>query len=407
VNNFIHDVNPAAHGVGIQASGQDNAGNVLRGNTLYRAQGVGVIIAGRNWLVEGNDISHGLDVNTITGEYDGSDTDAVRFFGSGHLIRNNHMHDYLDEEQLGDPHIDCFQTFSVYPESQFAHDVLVEGNTCDNFGQMFMVEDQSEESGTGNAVHHITFRNNVLRGARAVAINGSVDHFTFVNNVVAESHYGAIGLGNSPYLTLVNNIFFYNGSGSQIIDEDSKVGTVWDYNIHYPDFTWPPKQPEHDPHSMFDVDPRFLDPAAGDFRLRVDSPAVDAGMARPELNYDMNAIGRPQGWAWDIGAHEAVPEVELSGTPADQAIHLSWTVNITPPVTSTWQIGYASETGTVLVPPISLTGAARSHTITGLTNYVWYTVTLNAVVDATPILTDTVRVMPTDKSMYLPLTLKQ
>jgi hypothetical protein len=407
VSNLIHDVNPAAYGVGIQASGQDNVGNVIRGNTLYHVQGVGISIVGRNWLVEENEISHGLDVNTITGEYDGSDTDALRFFGSGHLIRHNHMHDYLLEEQLGEPHIDCFQTFSVYPESQFAHHILVEGNTCDNFGQMFMVEDQSEESGTGNVVHHITFRNNVLRGARAVAINGSVDHFTFVNNVVAESHYGAIGLGNSPYLTLANNIFYNNGSGSQIIDEDSKVGTVWDYNIHYPDFDRPPKQPEYDQHSLFGIDPRFVDPAAGDFRLRVDSPAIDVGMALPELNYDMNAVGRPQGWAWDIGAHEAVPAVGLSGTPADRAIHLSWTVNITPPLSSTWQIGYASETGTVLVPPISLTSTARNHTITGLTNYVWYTVTLNAVVSATPILTDTVRVMPTDRFLYLPLVLKE
>jgi hypothetical protein len=406
VNNFIHDVNPAAHGTGIAGSGQDNVGNVIRGNTLYRVQGVGVSIVGRDWLVERNDISHGLDVNTFTGEYDGSDTDALRFFGSGHLIRHNHMYDYLDEEQLGDPHIDCFQTFSVYPESQFAHDILVEGNTCDNFGQMFMVEDQSEAGGTGNAVHHITFRNNVLRGARAVAINGSVDDFTFVNNVVAGSHYGAIGLVRSPYLTLVNNIFYNNGSGSQIIDEDSKVGTVWDYNIHYPDFTWPPKQPEYDPYGLFGIDPRFVDPAADDFRLQVYSPAIDAGMARPELNYDINTVGRPQGWAWDIGAHEAVPEVELSGAPADQAIHLSWTVNITPPMSSTWQIGYASETGTVLVPPISLTGTARSHVITSLTNHVWYTVTLDAMLDATSIMSDTVAVMPTNVFVYLPLVLR-
>ena len=197
VGNFIHDVNPAAHGVGIQGSSQDNVGDVIRGNTLYRVQGVGISIVGQNWLVEDNDISHGLDVNTYTGEYDGSDTDALRFFGSGHVIRNNRMSDYLEEEQLGDPHIDCFQTFAVYPESQFAHDILVEGNTCDNFGQMFMVEDNA----SGNYVHHITFRNNVLRGTRAVAINGSCDHFTFANNVVAEGHYGAIGLVHSPYLT--------------------------------------------------------------------------------------------------------------------------------------------------------------------------------------------------------------
>jgi hypothetical protein len=163
----------------------------------------------------------------------------------------------------------------------------------------------------------------------------------------------------------------------------------------------------HDQHSMFGVDPRFVDPMAGDFRLRVDSPAIDAGVARPELNYDMNAVGRPQGWAWDIGAHEALPEVTLSGTPDDRAIHLSWTVNITPPLTSTWQIGYASETGSVLVPPISLTSTARSHTLTGLTNYVWYTITLNAMVDATAVMSDTVTVMPVNIFVYLPLVLKK
>ncbi|MCP4538693.1 MAG: hypothetical protein GY832_16285 [Chloroflexi bacterium] len=409
VRNFVHELNPdpSSYGyVGVRASSHDNANTVIKGNTLYRVQGTGISIVGRNWVVEGNELSHGLDVNTDTGAEVGGDSDAMRFFGSGHVIRNNYMHDYLDEEQYGDPHIDCFQTFSVWPDSQFAHHILVEGNICDNFGQMFMVEDQSESSGTGNAVHHITFRNNILRGARAIAFNGSVDHFTFVNNVVAESHYGAIGLGRSPYLTVLNNIFYNNGGGSQIGDQDTKVGTVWDYNIHYPDFDWPPKQPEYDQHSTFGVDPRFVGPAAGDFYLRVNSPAIDAGITLHEFSYDMNVVSRPQGWAWDIGAHEAVPEVDLLGIPDDQAIHLNWTVNITPPLTSTWQIDYASETGTVLVPPISLTGTAHSHTITGLTNFVWYTVTLNAMLDSTPLMTNTVTVMPTNIFVCLPLVLR-
>ena len=402
VGNFIHDVNPEAHGVGIQGSGQDNVGNVIRGNTLYRVQGVGISIVGRGWLVEGNDISHGLDVNTYTGEYDGSDTDAVRFFGSGHVIRNNTMYDYLEEEQLGDPHIDCFQTFAVYPESQFAHDILVEGNTCDNFGQMLMIE----ENASGNYVHHITFRNNTLRGARAVAINGTCDYFTFVNNVVAESHYGAIGLGHSPYLTLVNNIFYNNGGGSQIIDEDSKVGTVWDYNIHYPDFEWPHKQPEFDQHSMFGVDPRFIDPAAGDYRLRFDSPAVDAGLMLYAFNYDIDTVGRPQGAGWDIGAREFTPSLELYGAAGDGFIYLHWTANVSMPVTSTWQISYYTTTAAspVMVTD-SLTHTACAHTLSGLENGQWYTVTLTTV-GVTPPLSDTVTVQIMENFLYLPLVLR-
>jgi hypothetical protein len=402
VRNFIHDVNPAAHGVGIQASGQANVGNVIRGNTLYRVQGVGISVVGQNWLVEENQISHGLDVNTVTGEYDGSDTDALRFFGSGHVIRNNTMRDYLDEEQLGDPHIDCFQTFAVYPESQFAHDILVEGNTCEDFGQMLMIEDNA----SGNYVHHITFRNNVLRGARAVAINGSCDYFTFVNNVVAESHYSAIGIGNSPYLTVMNNILYNNGGGSQIIDEYTKVGAIWDYNIHYPDFSWPHKQPEYDQHSMFGLDPRFVNPAAGDFHLRVDSPAVDVGMTLAEFNYDKDFTTRPQITAWDIGAYEAWPELVLYGAPGDETIYLNWMVNITPPITATWRITYYSETVPSPVIHTGIVSPTRAYTLIGLTNYQWYTVTLNAMLDQTAWLSDTVRVMPTDKFLYLPVVLR-
>jgi hypothetical protein len=114
-----------------------------------------------------------------------------------------------------------------------------------------------------------------------------------------------------------------------------------------------------------------------------------------------------EGSAPDFGAYEFVPELVLHGTPADQAIHLSWIVNITLPITSTWQIDYTSETGTVLLPPISIpTNIVRSHTLTGLTNYVWYTVTLSAMLDSTTLLSDTVRAMPSDIFVYLPLVLR-
>ena len=35
----------------------------------------------------------------------------------------------------------------------------------------------------------------------------------------------------------------------------------------------------------------------------------------------------------------------------------------------------------------------------------WYTVTLNRILESTPFLTDTVRVKPTDRFMYLPIVL--
>ena len=273
---------------------------------------------------------------------------------------------------------------------------------------MFMVEDQSEIAGTGNKVHHLTFRNNVFRGARASAINGGyADYFVFANNVVADSNYSAIGLFHSPHMTVVNNVFYDNGGGSQIGDEMSKVGSVWDYNIHYPDFAWPHKQPEFGQHSMFGVDPGFVHSGEGDYRLRVDSLALNAGLALPEFNYDIDGVERPQCGAWDIGPHEEVPAVMLYGTPGDGFIDLSWTVNITPPVTATWRITYVSDT---LPSPVVHTGIAsptRAYVVSGLSNYEWYTVTLDGMVDGTAWVSDTVRVMPTDIAIYLPLMAKE
>ena len=404
VGNFLHDLNPDPDGydyIGVRGDSHDNLGAVIKDNTLYRVQGTGINIMGQDWLVEGNDLSHGLDANTDTGAHVGGDSDAIRFFGSGHAIRNNFMHDYLDEEQYGDPHIDCFQTFSVYPDSQFAHDILIEGNTCDNFGQMLMIEDSSEENGTGNAVHHITFRNNTFLHARAFAIQGGgADFFTFENNLVADSNYGAFGLSNNPYLTVYNNIFYHNGSGSQINDNESKVGSAWDYNLHYPDFTWPPKQPEYDQHSLFGIEPRLRNPAAGDYHLRTDSPAINRGVALTGFNYDKAFTLRPQMAAWDIGPYEAIPELELVGVAANTAIHLTWSVNITLPVTTTWTVDYSGPPGDQIPPITGLPGEARSYTLTGLANYAWYTVTLTT---DPPMLSDAVTVMPTDIFLFLPL----
>ncbi|HOT91641.1 MAG TPA: hypothetical protein PLJ78_04895 [Anaerolineae bacterium] len=80
-------------------------------------------------------------------------------------------------------------------------------------------------------------------------------------------------------------------------------------------------------------------------------------------------------------------------------------VNATLPVTSTWRVEYYTNTTTIYTAtdPYSTT---RSLVLTqNVQNYQWYTVTLSTV-GVTPALSDTVRVMPTDRFVYLPVTLK-
>lgn len=54
-----------------------------------------------------------------------------------------------------------------------------------------------------------------------------------------------------------------------------------------------------------DLDPRFVDPTALDFRLRAGSPAVDAAEALDAVPGDLDGVERPRGTAYDIGPFES------------------------------------------------------------------------------------------------------
>jgi hypothetical protein len=94
--------------------------------------------------------------------------------------------------------------------------------------------------------------------------------------------------------------------------------------------------------------------------------------------------------------------VYLTGRPADHALYLGWKVVGTLPVTSTWQIAYTGPTGDQSSPVTGIISSTRAYSLTGLTNYAWYTVTLAEIDNTLSTLTSTVSVMPTDILVYLP-----
>ncbi len=169
----------------------------------------------------------------------------------------------------------------------------------------------------------------------------------------------------------------------------------------------------------------------GNYDYVTNSVVWDAGISDHELPDSLYRSGIPEWWCqetpWpaigpDVAGYanktpaqrryEGLPctpasELALFATPANQSIYLSWEVGTTLPVTTTWQIAYAGPPGDQLSPINGLPASARAYTLTGLTNYTNYTITLSAMVASAPILTDTLTLMPTDILLRLPAVMRE
>ncbi len=86
-------------------------------------------------------------------------------------------------------------------------------------------------------------------------------------------------------------------------------------------------------------DPRFVDAAAGNFRLRPGSPAINAGIALADVSEDLDRQPRPREGAWDMGAYEfdpdawggrPVPPVHASPADGATAVALPVQLDVTP-----------------------------------------------------------------------------
>jgi hypothetical protein len=375
VDNFFYNL----EGTGISGT---SVGAVVSDNYIYHSQ-MGITISGSDWLVEGNEVERLYD-------YGGGDCDYSRFFGDNHLIRNNFFH-ATNFNEIGDAHVDCFQTFDN--NGEYAHNVIFDGNVCYDFHQGFM-----GEAAYYGDISDLVFRNNVFAhgGAWGMSVH-QIKNVTAVHNIFADIQYHGIGFRDGASGVVQNNIFYNAGSNYWASDGGTVQGS---HNILYS--TDDAIDPQDFPNDLVNKDPLFVSPGADDYHLLADSPAIDAGLNVGVIN-DLDGNLRPQGSGYDIGAYEFTPALVLSGMPAPQAINLTWSVNTTLPTTGTWQISYAGPPGS---EPSQITGISidtRDYSITGLTNYVHYVITLNAMAGGTLILTDTVTVMPTDHLLYLPL----
>jgi hypothetical protein len=204
---------------------------IVKNNVLTRCHTDGIITFGRNNTIDGNDISHSWSAS--------GDANGIEFFGSGHTISNNVIHDiYLNDAPSA--HLDCFQSYgSVY-------NILFESNRCllttgDEF-QGLMLEQLSNPSDLHSPVENITFKYNIWRfsrpgityspGITSVAKTASgqkqiknilIDHNTFVRDSVGQ---WTIWFENNSNIIITNNIFYNGVSGKSPDNQDYIAGHI-------------------------------------------------------------------------------------------------------------------------------------------------------------------------------------
>jgi len=244
--------------------------------------------------------------------------------------------------------------------------------------------------------------------------DGMFEGWVVENNLVITDHWHGISFYGAVNCRIVNNTVIDNDLAPSpdpwIMVHDHKNGTpssgVIVRNNLATDFSLEGGvTADHNLEiTMANAGAYFVNPSGGngDYHLKPTSPAIDGGTGAGAPTHDRDGTPRPQRTTWDIGAYEAPPLLALHAGPADHAIHLSWAVNTTLPPTTTWRIIYTGPSGDPASPITGLPEPTRSQSLTGLTNYTLYSVTVNAMLDGTPVLTETVTAMPTDRLVVLP-----
>lgn len=325
-NNYVHFATRG--GIKLYAprgSGTQTSNVVVRNNRLYRNAMAGIEVAGRNNRIEGNEIWGTIQYHpNWTDAPSWVDADGIRFWGRGHVIRRNYIHDisYADPENVN-PHIDCFQTWSDSSREP-AQDILFEQNYCD-----VLTSQSEQENGQGFMINdgphsNIIIRNNIIRAFRHLNISDTdtitVVNNTFVSDLSYDAHYQyAVGFSESTRNATLKNNVFYNNSGPYLNPWNlTSDGLAVGYNCVYRSDGEAP-QGERYPNDVWGQDPLFVDAAAGSYELQTGSPCVDAG-TQVNVATDFNGNPRPQNNGFDIGAFEVNGEEQAASNPSEEEL---------------------------------------------------------------------------------------
>lgn len=142
-----------------------------------------------------------------------------------------------------------------------------------------------------------------------IKVFNNITYNTYREGIMLYNHGQDVGGGILDNIKIMNNTI-YNGTsrnGIRVIHPYISLATVSVFNnIVYQTATAPLYLNTEvvSGNNLINTDPKFVNAAAGDFKLLSTSPAIDAGMATNAPSFDFDNISRPQGNGFDIGAYE-------------------------------------------------------------------------------------------------------
>jgi parallel beta-helix repeat protein len=310
-NNYVHDL---IFGEGIWLYGGSNrdasftSNNIVSGNRIVQARIAGILVEGTNSLIENNDISNTIQNPPGAPPRDNPDADGIRFFGSGHVIRGNYIHNIsLADPGNTSPHIDGFQTWGPCTNMVIEQNVVWQAESPD---QGMIIE------GVVQPVGNIVIRNNVFMtngAAYAPAVlaggQGLVSNISIVNNTMVAltgpTEYAIWLLSNLSGASIRNNAIYDHGNSSTpyVRIDTGAAGVDIGFNSISKSDGQPPAGSPY-PGDLWMVNPQFVDFAGHDFHLKSGSPLIDVGSLLSIVTNDFDGLLRPFGAVHDIGAFE-------------------------------------------------------------------------------------------------------